>query len=168
MLNNLNQLEHLRRVVECGGVRAAAAALGVAPSAVSQSVARLAARLGEPLLQRHLPFWLANLIDRMWVVLVSIIAVLIPLSRVVPPLYTFRVRSRIFRWYGLLRELEQQHAEATRPHAELLDELDQLDARVGRLPVPLSYAEELYALRDRKSTRLNSSHSQQSRMPSSA
>ena len=57
-------------------------------------------RNGPPLLQRYLPFWLANLIDRMWVVLVSIIAILIPLSRVVPPLYEFRIRSRIFRWYG--------------------------------------------------------------------
>ncbi|NRT57553.1 TAXI family TRAP transporter solute-binding subunit [Sphaerotilus uruguayifluvii] len=102
---------------------------------------------GEPLLQRHLPFWLSNLIDRMWVVLVSIIAVLIPLSRVVPPLYNFRVRSRIFRWYGLLRDIEQQQAEAARAPADLLAELDQLDERVGRLPVPLSYAEELYALR---------------------
>ena len=57
-------------------------------------------RNGAPLLQRYLPFWLANLIDRMWVVvMMSIIAILIPLARAVPPLYQFRVRSRIFRWY---------------------------------------------------------------------
>ncbi|HEX2198835.1 MAG TPA: TAXI family TRAP transporter solute-binding subunit, partial [Burkholderiales bacterium] len=49
---------------------------------------------GPPLLQRYLPFWLANLVDRMWVALFSIIAVLIPLSRLLPPLYEFRVRSR--------------------------------------------------------------------------
>lgn len=102
---------------------------------------------GEPLLQRHLPFWLANVIDRMWVVLVSIIAVLIPLSRVVPPLYNFRIRSRIFRWYGSLREIEQHHADGTRATAALRDDLERIDARVGRLPVPLSYAEELYSLR---------------------
>ena len=65
-------------------------------------------RNGPPLLQRYLPFWTANLIDRMWVVLVSIIAILIPLSRVVPPLYQFRIRSRIFRWYGQLQTLENQ------------------------------------------------------------
>jgi TRAP transporter TAXI family solute receptor len=33
-------------------------------------------RSGPPWLQRYLPFWFANLFDRMWVVLVSIIAVL--------------------------------------------------------------------------------------------
>lgn len=102
---------------------------------------------GEPFLQRYANFWLANMVDRMWVVLVSIIAVLIPLSRVVPPLYDFRVRSRIFRWYGSLRAIEQHHAEGTRPAEALLDELRRIDERVEKLPVPLSYADELYALR---------------------
>lgn len=102
-------------------------------------------RSGPPLLQRYLPFWIANLIDRMWVVMVSIIAILIPLSRVVPPLYEFRVRSRIFRWYGQLRRLED--AAGQRPLAELLDELNALEERAGHITVPLSYADELYALR---------------------
>ena len=105
---------------------------------------------GTPLLQRYLPFWAANLIDRMWVVLVTIIAVLLPLSRVVPPLYTLRIRSRIFRWYGKLRDIEEQASREGRNQEDtkqLLDELAEVDARVERLPVPLSHAEELYALR---------------------
>ncbi|MDZ7651433.1 MAG: TAXI family TRAP transporter solute-binding subunit [Burkholderiaceae bacterium] len=104
-------------------------------------------RSGPPLLQRHLPFWLANLVDRMWVVLLSIIAVLIPLSRVVPPLYEFRIRSRVFRWYRRLREIEEAGGAGAVPSAELLRELEALDARVERLSVPLSHADELYALR---------------------
>ena len=100
---------------------------------------------GAPLLQRTLPFWLANLIDRMWPVLVTLIAILIPLSRTVPPLYEFRVRSRIFRWYGQLRGVEE--AIGTRPAAELLDELHGIEQRVEQVTVPLSYADELYALR---------------------
>ena len=102
-------------------------------------------RNGPPLLQHYLPFWLANLIDRMWVALVSIIAILIPLSRVVPPLYEFRIRSRIFRWYGQLRAVEEAHGE--RPADELAKELDAIEARVEHVTVPLSYADELYALR---------------------
>jgi len=100
---------------------------------------------GEPLLQRFLPFWLANLIDRMWVVLVSIVAILIPLSRVVPPLYQFRIRSRVFRWYGRLRKVE--NSQGKRPAAELVKELDDIEAGVENVSVPLSYADELYALR---------------------
>lgn len=104
-------------------------------------------RSGTPWLQRYLPFWMANLVDRMWVVLLSIVAVLIPLSRVVPPLYEFRVRSRIFRWYAQLRDIEEDVVDREHAADRLLARLDELDARVERLTVPLSYADELYALR---------------------
>jgi TRAP transporter TAXI family solute receptor len=104
-------------------------------------------RNGPPLLQRYLPFWLANLIDRMWVALFSIVAVLIPISRMVPPLYRFRVRSRIFRWYRNLRLIEHELEDRERTRDELLASLDKLEARVASITVPLAYAEELYALR---------------------
>jgi len=113
-------------------------------------IAKEAARFyksGPPLLQQYLPFWLANLIDRMWVALVSIIAILIPLSRVVPPLYAFRIRSRIFRWYRHLRDIEDRLAEHAATHAELLGELDRLESKAERIVVPLAYTDELYALR---------------------
>ncbi|HZT54734.1 MAG TPA: TAXI family TRAP transporter solute-binding subunit [Burkholderiaceae bacterium] len=100
---------------------------------------------GTPVLQRYLPFWLANLIERMWPVLVTIIAVLIPLSRMLPPLYQFKIRSRIFRWYGQLREVED--AIGKRPAEELLTELKRIESRVEGVNVPLSYADELYSLR---------------------
>ena len=77
--------------------------------------------------------------------MVSIVAILIPLSRVVPPLYQFRVRSRIFRWYGQLRRLEDSIGE--QPANELIAELDQLEKRAEQITVPLSYADELYSLR---------------------
>jgi len=104
-------------------------------------------RSGPPFLQRYLPFWLANLVDRMWVALISIIAILIPLGRVVPPLYAFRVRSRIFRWYRHLREIENEVARGERSAEELRAELQKLDAKAERVTVPLSYTDELYNLR---------------------
>jgi hypothetical protein len=102
---------------------------------------------GTPLLQRYLPFWVANLVERMWLAMGIILAVLLPLSRVIPPLYAFRVRSRIFRWYAQLRELEgrAEHCEDTAP---LLEELNQMDRHAEKIVVPLSYTEELYALRN--------------------
>ncbi len=104
-------------------------------------------RNGPPLLQRYLPFWLANLIDRMWVVMVTMIAVLIPLSRIVPPLYRFRIRRRIFRWYRQLRDIEEQLVSKEVPTALLEEELDQLDDKISRIDMPLSYTDELYDLR---------------------
>jgi TRAP-type uncharacterized transport system substrate-binding protein len=104
-------------------------------------------RNGPPLLQRYLPFWLANVIDRMWVALASIIVVLIPVMRLIPPLYAFRIRSRVFRWYRRLREIEARCMEGSSPAVELLAELDTLEGRVEKIAVPLSYMDELYSLK---------------------
>jgi hypothetical protein len=103
---------------------------------------------GQPFLQRYLPFWLANLVERMWLALGIIIAILLPLSRIVPPLYEFRIRSRVFRWYGQLRAIENDMQAQRSDAAQLAQELDALEARVGRINVPLSYVDELYALRN--------------------
>ena len=115
---------------------------------------------GSSFLQRYLPFWLANVIERMWVIIVPAIALLIPLSRILPPLYTWRVRSRVYRWYGQLREVETEldaeHAGETTDsdpkdrdarHAKHLERLAHIETRVNHLVVPLSYADELYALK---------------------
>lgn len=107
-----------------------------------------AIRFGQPFLQRWMPFWLANLVERMWLALGIIVAVLLPLTRIVPPLYQFRIRSRVFRWYGQLRELEERLEAQPQEAAEVQRGLDELDARVGRIHVPLSYVDELYALRN--------------------
>ena len=104
-------------------------------------------RNGPPLLQRYLPFSLANLIDRMWVALFSIIVVLLPISRMVPPLYRFRVRYKIFRWYRNLRLIEAELEANERPREELLKSLDKLEERVAGIRVPLAYNDELYSLR---------------------
>jgi TRAP-type uncharacterized transport system substrate-binding protein len=109
-------------------------------------------RNGVPLLQRYLPFSLANLMERMWLALGIIIAVLLPLSRIVPPLYQFRIRSRIFRWYGQLRAIEERLGSRTEPMSDsvntLVEELDEMEAHVEKISVPLSYADELYSLRN--------------------
>ncbi|MES2511794.1 MAG: TAXI family TRAP transporter solute-binding subunit [Pseudomonadota bacterium] len=99
-----------------------------------------------PLMQRYMAFWVANLIERMWLVMGIIIAIMLPLSRIVPPLYAFRVRSRIFRWYGQLRNIEVRIP--TEDNGVLLKELDQLETRAEKVSVPLSYTDELYALRN--------------------
>jgi hypothetical protein len=105
---------------------------------------------GPPFLQRYLPFWLANLVERMWLAMGLIIALALPLSRIVPPLYTFRIRSRVFRWYAELRDIEQRAevgcADDT-PIQNLLEQLDAMESKVEKVVVPLSYTDELYALR---------------------
>jgi uncharacterized protein len=118
-------------------------------------VAREAAKYyrdGPPFLQRYLSFWLANLFDRLWVVVVALAALIIPLSKIVPPLYVWRIRSRVYRWYGQLRAVEQALENAGEEHrdearAELLRRLDDIEQRVNQISIPLAYADALYGLR---------------------
>lgn len=105
---------------------------------------------GVPLLQRYLPFWAANLVDRLWVMLVPIIAVVVPLGRAVPALFLWRVRSRIVRWYARLKEVELQLDENPDREAlgNMLRRLDEAEREVNRIPMPLSYSENLYYFRE--------------------
>ena len=104
---------------------------------------------GKSFLYRYLPFWLASLTDRMLVILVPIIVLLIPGLRLVPVLYSWRIRSRIYRWYGALLALERDMLAHPEPEKreELLKRLDAIEQGVNSLKVPLSFADQFYVLR---------------------
>lgn len=106
-------------------------------------------KTGPPFLQRYLPFWAASMIDRLKVMLLPLVALIIPLVKVLPPTYRWRVRSRIYRWYDELHELdlstrEHQNQEVVENALQILDTMEQ---EVRLIEVPLSYAGELFNLR---------------------
>jgi TRAP transporter TAXI family solute receptor len=105
---------------------------------------------GPPFLQRYLPFWLATLADRLFILLLPVVGILIPALRFAPALYTWRVRRRIVTWY---RELKRVEASVTgdtgSPQiAAALDDIERIEAAVNRLPVPIGFANQLYDLRE--------------------
>jgi len=105
---------------------------------------------GAPFLHRVLPFWLASLLDRTLVLVVPLIAVLIPVSRIVPALYAWRVRSKVYRWYGELSFLEAQTRDDAGPEAraKYLEKLDWIEGRVNGIRLPLAFAQHRYVLRE--------------------
>jgi len=104
-------------------------------------------REGRPWLQRYLPFWLANFVDRMWIVVLPLLAALVPLSRVVPPLVAQRLRARVYRWYAHLRAIERAAEEPGADLDALRARLEQIDRQVEQIGLPLSFTNELYQLR---------------------
>jgi uncharacterized protein len=81
---------------------------------------------------------------------VALAALVLPLSKVVPPLYVWRIRSRVYRWYGQLRTVEQElEASQNDPEvcAGLLKRLDEIEDLVNQISVPLAFADGLYGLR---------------------
>ena len=106
-------------------------------------------QVGAPFLQRYLPFWAANLVDRLWVMLVPILAVVIPLGRAVPALYRWRIRSRVFKWYAHLKSIEEslQDDPGPEPLRAMLARLDRIEHAVNQIRTPLAYTEHLYIFR---------------------
>ena len=104
---------------------------------------------GPPFLQRYLPFWAATLADRIIVLLVPLLAVLVPVLRFAPSLYAWRVRARIYRWYGELKFLELELREtfdASRV-PEYRQRLDKLEEVAHTRPIPLAFTDQVYTLR---------------------
>ncbi|MCX9158319.1 ABC transporter substrate-binding protein [Niveibacterium sp. 24ML] len=106
-------------------------------------------RSGPPLLQRILPFGAAVLVDRLMWTLLPLLAVLIPAFRILPALHRWHMRSRIYRWYGELKFLEEavRRGDASQAN-EWRSQLESVEERALRCKVPLAYANELYILRE--------------------
>lgn len=106
-------------------------------------------RSGPPLLQRVLPFWAAVLVDRTIWTLLPLIAILLPTLRIAPALLRWHARSRIYRWYGELKFLEEEARRGDPAEVPRWQErLDIIEQRALRRRVPLAYANELYILRE--------------------
>jgi hypothetical protein len=104
---------------------------------------------GKSFVYKHLPFWLASLVDRIAIVLLPLAVILIPGMKVVPALYKWRINARLYRRYGELMALERVAlGETTREQrAELLKRLDEIEKRIVTGKLPASIAEQLYVLR---------------------
>jgi hypothetical protein len=104
---------------------------------------------GPPFLQRHLPFWLAVLTERLAIALIPLVGVLFPLLRGLPAVRAWYVERRISLFYGELKllEVEMEGPGALASGSVLIKKLDALEARVSHLRVPEGFAALVYALR---------------------
>jgi TRAP transporter TAXI family solute receptor len=104
---------------------------------------------GPGFLRRYLPYWAANLVERLAIIALPALTLLLPLVRAAPGLYRWRVRRRIYIWYRDLRALEAAGAAAKSIEEKMSVRLrlDSLLFDVGRISVPLPYTDDLYRLR---------------------
>jgi TRAP transporter TAXI family solute receptor len=104
---------------------------------------------GRPFLQRHLPFWLAVLVNRLLVLLIPLVGVIYPLVRLAPAVYGLQMQRRIFRLYGELRFLEKdvESHGVGQGIGDLSSRLDRIEEKANRLRVPVFYSNMLYTLR---------------------
>ncbi len=104
---------------------------------------------GDSWLERIFPYWIAANIYRLKIMLIPILTLLIPLLKGFFPLYRWRIRARIFRWYDTLdsidKEIDKMSPQELRRQIERLNAL-QKEIKT-QTDVPLSYMSEYYLLR---------------------
>jgi len=104
---------------------------------------------GPSFTQRHLPLWLSVHVQRAIAVLVTGIAVGIPLLHFVPQTYNWMTRRRLFYWYAELRALESSFGSTTghRHLVHMLTEVERIEDSLGKIHFPLTFADQVYTLR---------------------
>jgi TRAP transporter TAXI family solute receptor len=105
---------------------------------------------GPSLLQRYLPFWAANLVDRLKIMLVPLLALAYPLFRLIPLTYDSLMRSRIDPWYKDLQAIQSSVQGSNSPEQlrSRLEDLKTLERKVRRITMPVAYGNPLYSLQE--------------------
>jgi hypothetical protein len=104
---------------------------------------------GKPFLHNYLPYWAANFVDRTLILLIPVFGVLIPAIKFAPILYTYRLKSRIGRWYEQLAEVEVEMSRQTDPArvGGYVRRLDLIEAEINATNMPNWLSEQMYLLR---------------------
>jgi len=127
---------------------------GEFPMAVEHSIhlseeAAMYYKSGKGYLYRNLPFWLASLLSRIFVVFLPVLVILVPTLRSIPAFFRWMAQLRIRKRYRELRLLEQRILTAGHgPDREALRrDFDRIDEDVNKMKVRASYADQFYGLR---------------------
>lgn len=96
---------------------------------------------GPPHAMQYLPYWLAGFIDRAWILLLTILAVFYPLSKLNIHFRKFRFSLREIPHYQELLEMErklQRESLAETEKREMLKRLDEINTHAIHGEVPIS------------------------------
>jgi TRAP-type uncharacterized transport system substrate-binding protein len=107
-------------------------------------------RFGPSFLYKYLPFWVATIAERAIIVLLPLAVILVPLFNYLPQFLRWRVRSRVYRWYGELALLERDVTTRTGslPVDKWMSDLDRIEHAVAQIHTPAGFASEAYTLRE--------------------
>jgi uncharacterized protein len=104
---------------------------------------------GAPLLYKYLPFWLANLFYRLWVLAIPLSAALLTLSDAIPKIIGFRGNRQVMSIYEEARVLQADvFAEPEESASAPFDErLKNLYIRTGQIKLPNDFVKSIFELR---------------------
>jgi TRAP-type uncharacterized transport system substrate-binding protein len=105
---------------------------------------------GRPFLQRYLPYWAANALQRLLLIIVPLLAIAIPIIKAIPGLLNFKEKNRLYRRYGVLLDLERDLRARQLTAAEIVEasaRLDQVEQDISEMKFSLDFTDRIYTLR---------------------
>jgi len=104
---------------------------------------------GLPIIDKYLPFWAATFVNRTLIVILPLLALLIPLTKIIPMVYVWLVKRKLFRYYGELRFLDTQLQDIkTADDLQLcLEKLNEIETKVVNVKLPVPFSQYAYELR---------------------
>jgi TRAP-type uncharacterized transport system substrate-binding protein len=104
---------------------------------------------GPSFLNRHLPFWMAEIVQRVLLMMVPLVGILYPLWSGLPRLFRWEMQHRIYRLYGELKWIERELQGSTDEvqREALLEQLGDLEERVLKMRLPNAFGAMGYNLR---------------------
>ena len=103
---------------------------------------------GDSFLEKIFPYWIASNIDRLKILLIPILTLMFPLFKGVLPLYQWTMRSKIYRWYDQVNEIDQHIPSMSKEEQlQTIKDLEALKLEIQKeTKVPLSFMGEYYNL----------------------
>jgi TRAP-type uncharacterized transport system substrate-binding protein len=102
---------------------------------------------GRPFLVGYLPFWLANLVERMLLTLLPVIAIGLPLLRMVPAFFSWRGHAQLVQLYDDVIALEHQPSSGLDGKTQKLRRLQQIDSQLSGLRLGAEHHMNVYNLK---------------------
>jgi TRAP transporter TAXI family solute receptor len=105
---------------------------------------------GRPFLQRYLPFWLANALQRLLLILIPLAAIGIPVLKLIPSLLQFKEKNRLYRRYAQLLKMETDIRSRQLSMDEIKAahlQLNRIEERINTTKFALEFSDRVYTLR---------------------
>jgi len=104
---------------------------------------------GPSFFYKFLPFWVASMFSRLWIMVIPLITLVIPAVKLALPTYRWRIRRRIASKYRVLMTIDGKIASGSIQQS--LDDdialLQRYEDELAQMNVPIMFAGDYYSLR---------------------
>ncbi|CAK0769926.1 conserved hypothetical protein [Gammaproteobacteria bacterium] len=104
---------------------------------------------GPSFFYKFLPFWVANMVNRLWIMAIPLITLVIPLVKLALPTYRWRISHKISAKYRLLMDIDERVGNGAIANSLETDiaQLIKYENELVNISVPIMFAKDYYLLR---------------------